>query len=123
METTIKWNADLLGVEIQTKDQHFVISAQQSMTMSWHDAVRYFEGNNEWRLPTTDQLEVVATNINEVNEIIKENGGCEIRGWHWSAYECDEFCAWYVNMNDGNIRYCNKNYGYNYVRAVSDLKN
>ena len=42
MKPTIKWNADLFGVEIQTGDEHFVISAQPSMVMTWNDAARYF---------------------------------------------------------------------------------
>ena len=120
METTIKWNANLFGVEIQTKNEHFVISAQPSMAMNWNDAVRYFEGNKEWELPTQEQLQVVVSNIVEVNEIIKANGGFEIRGWLWSVCEYDKFCAWLVYMGDGETGSGNKgNLGY--VRAVSAL--
>lgn len=122
MKPTIKWNADLLGVEIKTEDEHFVISAQPSMVMSWHDAVRYFEGNAEWKLPTKDQLKIVAKNIYEVNEIIEANGGFEIRGWHWTADEYDVFCAWYVGIDEG-YTIANLKSNYSYVRAVSALKN
>ena len=38
--------------------------------------------------------------------------------YYWSSTQCDEFCAWYVNMSDGNTSNFNKNYNY-YVRAVS----
>lgn len=111
MKPTIKWNADLFGVEIQTKEEHFVISANPSMVMSWNDAVRYFDGNEEWNLPTQKQLEIVAEHIDNVNALIKANGGYEIRSWHRTADECGEFYAWLVGM-----------LGDYYVRAVSALK-
>lgn len=122
MKPKIKWNADLFGVEIKTEDEHFVISAKPNMAMSWHDAVRYFQGNAEWELPTKDQLKIVASNIDEVNEIIKENGGYELRGLFWAADGYNEFCAWNVSMYNGYTVNDDKS-DYYYVRAVSDLKN
>lgn len=121
MKTTIKWNADLFGVEIQTKDQHFVIDANPSMVMSWRDAVRYFEGHKEWELPTTDQLEIVSAYISTINDLIKKNRGYWMQGWHWTSDEYDEFFAWRVYMDGGDTHNGSK-YGSNYVRAVSDLK-
>lgn len=120
METTIKWNADLFGVEIKTEDEHFVISAQPSMAMSWYDAMRC--GKNEWRLPTKKQLKIVATNIDEVNEIIKANGGSWIVSWHWTADVHDEFCALLVNVYARYVERTNKDYNY-FVRFVYDLNN
>lgn len=121
MKPTIKWNADLFGVEIQTEDQHFVIDANPSMVMSWHDAMRHFNGNEVWQLPTKDQLKVVSAYISTINDLIKENGGYEIRGLFWAADGSNEFCAWYVNTSSGNASPYGKIYSY-YVRAVSDLK-
>lgn len=121
MKPTIKWNADLFGVEIKTKEEHFVISASPSMVMNWNDAVRYFDGNEEWQLPTQKQLKIVADHIDEVNALIKANGGYEIRGLFWAADGSDEFGAWYVSMSSGNASPYGKIYSY-YVRAVSDLK-
>ena len=121
MKPTIKWNANLFGVEIKTEDEHFVIEASPSMVMSWNDAVRYFDGNEVWQLPTREHLKLIAEHIDEVNALIKANGGYEIRVWHWTADEYDEFCAWNVYMNDGDTGGFDKlNYGY--VRAVSVLK-
>lgn len=121
MKTTIKWNADLFGVEIQTEDEHFVISAQPSMAMTWHDAVRYFQGNAGWKLPTKDQLKIVSAYISTINDLIKENGGYEIRGLVWTD-ESNEIYARGVRMYDGSTDDDPK-YHYNYVRAVSDLTN
>ena len=121
MRTKIKWNADLFGVEIQTKDQHFVIDANPSMVMSWYDAVRYFEGNKEWELPTTDQLKIVSACISAINDLIKENVGYEIQGLFWAADGSDETSAWRVYIREGDAYTGCKVYA-NEVRAVSALK-
>jgi hypothetical protein len=122
MEPTIKWNADLFGVEIQTEDEHFVISAQPSMVMTWDDAVRYLKGDEKWQLPTKRQLQIVSANIFAINDLINENGGYEIRGLFWAADGSNEFCAWYVSTISGNASPYGKIYSY-YVRSVSSLKN
>lgn len=121
MKPTIQWNADLFGVEIQTKGEHFVISAQPSMAMSWYDAVRYFEGNAEWKLPTEEQLKIVSAYISTINDLIKENGGYEIQGLFWAADGSDEISAWRVYIREGDAYMGCKVYT-NEVRAVSDLK-
>ena len=122
MKPTINWNADLFGVEIKTDTEHFVISAQPSMVMSWYDAVRYFGASNEWELPTKDQLKVVSAHISTINDLIKENGGYEIQGLFWAADGSDEiFSAWRVYIRDGDAYTGCKVYA-NEVRAVSALK-
>ena len=117
---TIKWNNDRFGVEIQKDGEHFIVSAKPSMVMSWPDAVRFYKENKMWQLPTRKQLKLIVEHIDEVNALIKANGGYEIQGWHLTADEYNEFCVWYVNIYDGYTDYRNKN-GYYYVRAVSAL--
>lgn len=122
MKPTIKWNAEKFGVEIQTKGQHFAIDANPSMVMQWNDAVRFYKDNKEWRLPSREELLLVAANIDDVNAIIKKNGGHKMEGWFWASYEYNEFCAWRVPMGSGGTGNSSKNYG-SYVRAVSALNN
>ena len=122
METIVKWNADLFGVEIQTNNQHFVISGQPSMAMSWHDAVRFYKGNKVWQLPTREHLKLIAEHIHEVNALIKANGGYEIQGWHWTADEYNELCAWVVGVSDGDAGISIKDDDLS-VRAVSAFQN
>ena len=121
MNPIITWSAEKFGVEIQTKDEHFVISAQPSMVMPWNDAVRFYKDNKEWRLPSREELLLVAANINKVNDIIEKNRGYEIQGWHWAFGEDNESCAWLVNMDDG-YTYGSRKSDLYCVRAVSDLK-
>lgn len=125
MKPTIKWNADFFGVEIKTKDEHFVIEASPSKIMTWFEAVRYYTDSHHIptrQLPTTKQLQIVAKHIGEVNGLIKENGGYEIRGLFWTADEIDKFRAWYVATANGVASLSTKNFKL-CVRAVSDLKN
>uniref|UniRef100_UPI004055F9A2 hypothetical protein n=1 Tax=Alistipes sp. TaxID=1872444 RepID=UPI004055F9A2 len=115
---TVKWNAELFGVEIESELAHFVVSGQPSMAMSWHDAVRFYKDHKVWQLPTREHLKLIAEYIDDVNALIKANGGYEIRAWHWTADEYDEFCAWLVSMSGGSTSRSTKNF-YGYVRAVS----
>lgn len=123
MKTTIEWDANYNGVHFKTDTGlSLIVSGQPSMVMSWHDAVRFYKDNKVWQLPTREHLKLIAEHIDEVNALIKSNGGYEIRGWHWTADECNEFCAWLVDMYDGGTYYGSKNLNF-YVRAVSAFQN
>lgn len=123
MKTIIQWDANYNGVHILTDTRlSLIVSGQPSMVMSWHDAVRFYKDNKVWQLPTREHLKLIAEHIDEVNALIKANGGYEIRGWHWTADEHDEFCAWIVRMFSGSTNRYNKS-NLRYVRAVSAFQN
>lgn len=123
MRLTIEWDANYNGVHIKTDTGlSLIVSGQPSMVMSWHDAVRFYKDNKVWQLPTREHLQLIAARIDEINAIIRANGGYEIRGWHWTADEYDEFCAWGVGMHSGGTGHSTKYSNY-YVRAVSAFQN
>ena len=123
MRLTIEWDANYNGVHIKTDTGlSLIVSGQPSMVMSWHDAVRFYKDNKVWQLPTREHLKLIAEHIDEVNALIKANGGYEIRGWHWTADEYDEFCAWLVYMDSGDTLSFKENDD-GYVRAVSAFQN
>ena len=123
MRLTIEWDANYNGVHIKTDTGlSLIVSGQPSMVMSWHDAVRFYKDNKVWQLPTREHLQLIAARIDEINAIIRANGGYEIRGWHWTADEYDEFCAWGVNMYRGSTDTYDKDDD-SYVRAVSAFQN
>ena len=123
MRLTIEWDANYNGVHIKTDTGlSLIVSGQPSMVMSWHDAVRFYKDNKVWQLPTREHLQLIAARIDEINAIIRANGGYEIRGWHWTADEYDEFCAWLVLMGNGGTNRYGKS-DYYYVRAVSAFQN
>lgn len=115
----IQWERRHCGVEIKDDGEHFIVGAYQpSFYCSWNDAMRHYVKSTPWVLPTINQLKVIAKHLDNVNKIIRENNGFEIKDWLWSREEKNEFCAWGVYMNDGCTGSRNKNF-YNYVRAVS----
>ena len=123
MRLTIEWDANYNGVHIKTDTGlSLIVSGQPSMVMSWHDAVRFYKDNKVWQLPTREHLQLIAARIDEINAIIRANGGYEIRGWHWTADEYDEFCAWYVYMGYG-VTHDGSKFDDSYVRAVSAFQN
>ena len=123
MRLTIEWDANYNGVHIKTDTGlSLIVSGQPSMVMSWHDAVRFYKDNKVWQLPTREHLQLIAARIDEINAIIRANGGYEIRGWHWTADEYDEYCAWGVGMGDG-VTYDFSKHNSSYVRAVSAFQN
>ena len=123
MRLTIEWDANYNGVHIKTDTGlSLIVSGQPSMVMSWHDAVRFYKDNKVWQLPTREHLQLIAARIDEINAIIRANGGYEIRGWHWTADEYDEFCAWDVYMGGGYTDGSGKGNDA-YVRAVSAFQN
>ena len=78
---------------------------------------------NTWDLPTVKQLQIMAKHIKEINACFRAMGCPTLpMGWYWSSIEKDEFCAWYVNVLNGNT---NNYYKYRdrYVRAVSAFQN
>ena len=117
-DTVIKWNKQYGSVDIIADGEKFRIDAvHPSFYCSWNDAKKYFK-DMVWKLPTVKQLQVLVKYIDKVNEIIRENKGFEIDSWMWSCEEKDEFCAWYVHMNDGHT-FDNYKSNRKYVRAVS----
>ena len=98
MKPTITWNADKFGVEIKTDTEHFVISAQPSLSMSWYDATRFFSESKHTEFPTKEQLLLVRKHLDEINAIIKANKGYEIRNWLWASSEHDAHIAEMVGV-------------------------
>ena len=86
-----------------------------------------------WYLPAIEELKLFTANDSvhdAVNRTLAAKGGTRLYNkgdagkWYWSSTESSEqgsfgtFCAWYVNMHNGDTYYYRK-YDYNFVRAVS----
>lgn len=123
IKPTIKWNGMFSGVEINANGEHFVIDADNPTAVcNWYAAKRYAsEPNNDWKLPTINQLKVIAKYFNEIDNVITDNNGYNlVNGWHWTCEEKDEFCAWLVNSHYGDTYEDNKCDDY-FVRSVRPL--
>ena len=125
MKPIIKWNDMYGGVEINADGEHFIIGGKNPTAVcNWYTAKRYAsEPNDIWKLPTINQLKVIAKYFDEINNVITNNNGFNlVDGWYWTCEEKDEFCAWSVDMSDGEE--CgneNKNHYYIYMRSVCPL--
>ena len=117
----IKWNAITYAVEIAADGEHFMVDASRpSYCCSWDDAMR-FHRNGIWNIPTIKQIQVLSNYLDDINAIIRENGGYEIiERWYWSCEEKNKDLARYVFMSDGYVNYSSKR-DYGYVRAVCAL--
>ena len=120
-EVIIKWDKYRNGVEIKADGEHFLLDGNPDYCMSWHNAIRFYSNLQFWKLPTIKQLQVICKYFDEINNVIKENGGFVLlKDFYWSIKERNEFWAWYVNMSSRSTYYGCKG-GNIYVRAVSTL--
>lgn len=120
-EVVIKWDKCRNGVEIKANGEHFILDGNPNYNMTWNDAMRFYGNLQFWKLPTIEQLQVIDKYFDEINNIIKENGGFVLlKDFYWSIEERNEFYAWYVNMSCRSTYYGCKD-GNIYVRAVSTL--
>ena len=89
--------------------QHGKIVSLQLGSADWYDAKSICANlGSGWRLPTKAELLAIYELVNELNSILVISDPIEEA--YWSSTEYDEFCAWYVYMDDGYTNYCNKSY-------------
>ena len=120
------YDCDGNEIELQIGDQHaggivfqinedgtgLVADLQDLGLMDWYSAMdaalsATSQGYDDWYLPSIDELELMYNTIG--------NGGPEgnIGGfgnnWYWSSSEYGSYYAWFVNFNNGDMIYFNKN--------------
>ncbi len=135
----LPWSSDsaeqerLIGANSETDGA--VNMAKVKAIYGWREKYPVFKWcadlGEGWYLPSIEELKVFTLNTavyDAVNRTLIARGGTKLydRGewkWYWSSTEeneqyDDQFCAWFVNLNDG---YTNTSLKYNdiYVRAVS----
>ena len=126
---TLQWASDeteqrcLVGADSQTDGAaNMAIVKSISGWKSKYPAFKWCADLGEgWYLPATKELLTIYSNkaAIDANLVYKLSSS-----YYWSSTEYDyrysygEFCAWYVNMNNGGTRTTNKRSN-NYVRAVS----
>ena len=117
----IKWNRNHNGVEIKADGEHFVLDSNPSYIMNWDDSIRFYNNihrSHTWNLPTVEQLQIVYKYFDEINNVIKDNGGFVLYKSLYLAQksescECVNMCNGYTRNNSGNFKF--------FVRAVSNL--
>lgn len=124
IKPTIKWNDMYGGIEINADGEHFIIDAKSPTAVcDWYTAKRYAsEPNDAWKLPTINQLKVIAKYFNEIDNVITDNNGFNlVKGFHWSCDEKNDISAWGAHLNDGYTNCGMKSILYYFVRSVRPL--
>lgn len=86
-------------VVVNPETADFVVSLQCSDLISWETAMANYQ------LPTKAQAEVMAQQHSQINDAIKAYGGDlpEYGNWYWTSTQSDEYMAWLVEMNNGDL--------------------
>ncbi len=122
-EKKIKWSTDfktLVGADSPTDGRLNTDVVMRRKDRAEYSAFKWCrEQGEEWYLPSNEELLVLYRVKGLVNKTLTQNSYKEIRDYrYWSSTERYEYCAWRVNMLNGNT------YDYDkiddgYVRAVS----
>ncbi len=70
--------------------------------VNWYNAVK--EG-----APSRDEWYIILFFKDEINRLLRENGGEELDKWYWSSTEYSEYNAWYVSASNGYVHSNTKN--------------
>lgn len=125
MKPIFKWNDMFGGVEINADGEHFIIDGKSPTAVcNWYTAKRYAsEPNDNWKLPTINQLKVIAKYFDEIDNVITDNNGFNlVNGRYWTCENEDEFNTRYVVIsnghNDNGFTGSDSNRVSSYVRSV-----
>jgi hypothetical protein len=128
MKPIIKWNDMYWGVEINADGEHFIIDGKSPTAVcNRYAAKRYAsEPNYTWKLPTINQLKVIAKYFDEIDNVITDNNGFNlVNGRYWTCENEDEFNTRYVVIsnghNDNGFTGSDNNRVSSYVRSVCPL--
>ena len=99
-----------------------IVSLDETQEVYWYTGKEWCQNKgNGWYMPSKHELQTIFGCKSEINNTLSKNSAEGIgEDIYWSSTEdeLNEFCAWRVDMYDGNTNYVNKYFG-NYVRAVS----
>ncbi|MBP3643998.1 MAG: DUF1566 domain-containing protein, partial [Alistipes sp.] len=112
----------LIGANSETNGVYNM--AKVKAISGWRDKYPAFKWcadlGEGWYLPSKEELLTIYKNKDKVNPNLTD----KLSNLYWSSTEDDyqwssgDFCAWLVNMNNGDTGIDRKDYN-NYVRAVS----
>lgn len=117
----VYWSDEHKAVVVEDGDIGFMIDATPSYAMTWNDANRFYSNCIHWRLPTLEELKLIAKHIYEINYILNQVGGFEVFGRLWSSHTvCDSTCAFTLNVSR-NTEEARSVDAIMYARGVSEL--
>ena len=88
-----------------------------SRFFDWNEALKAAKKAGK-ELPTKKEMYVILYFIEEINGLLRKNGGSPLSGYYWSSSEYSRALAWLISFTSGNVLGITKLYP-GYVRAVS----
>lgn len=77
------------------------------------------ESGEEWHIPTLNDMEMMYSHQDELDEALEKAGGKPLyKGWHWTCTRQSDRCYFVFDWGDG-LRSIGSQYCYNRVRPVS----
>lgn len=109
------------GVEVNVGGEHFLIEPHDLSDgdRTWNDTMKLLEltGNKTF---TYKQVCAVMLFHDEINTILKENGGEPLDKWYWTCAECSRDSAFVGYAGGGFLGHVSKLYSFS-CRAVLTL--
>ena len=99
-----------LGVRVTGMGEDFVIEAQDfngGKELNWSETMKALKeaGKTTW---TYRQICLTMFYSDEIDEILKKNGGQPLNNWYWTAAEYSDYYAFIYNGNYGILDYISK---------------
>lgn len=92
------------GVEVNVGGEHFLIAPHDlsDKERDWKDTMKLLEQTNN-KTFTYKQICAVMMFREEINTILKENGGEPLDKWYWTCAEYSAYYAFYYDGYDGTL--------------------
>jgi hypothetical protein len=79
-----------------------------------------YNGNDDWRLPTQREFQLIWIFNNALNAVLPSIGYVFSAAYYWCATEVNTSEAWYINFNNGDVLNASKS-GLYYTRCVREV--
>lgn len=97
------------GVEVNVGGEHFLIAPHDlsDKERNWDDTMKLLEQTNN-KTFTYKQICVAMMFREEINTILKENGGEPLDKWYWTCVKCSAYNVFGCYGDDGRLGTVNK---------------
>ena len=113
------WDEERKAVFIPIINKY--LDAKHSETdMTWDYAMEYAKNAGK-ELPSQYEMFAILFFKDEINAILKEQGGDLLTEWAWASTEDSAYYAWFVNFLYGYVYSDSKGNHSGYVRAVAAI--
>lgn len=117
----VRWNIEAQMVEVWDEDEHFLLHPYLEVVDFWENAKRILEERG-YSLPTFGQMYAIHKSRKDIDEIIVNHFGSQLKGdfWHWTRTPPKDYVYPAVYLHNKLCRHM-RDPGRYIGRAVLDL--